>query len=78
MKFRKNDGKYLTDDFYLFRENARRSSFHPETYAESDQIEYELDTARITGADTTRNFKYNRAVDVFGANGTDIRELRDR
>lgn len=78
MKFRKNDGKYLTSEYHAFRENARQTAFHPDSFAEADQIEFELDTAGITGRDNNQNWHMARAVDIFGVNGTDVRDLRDR
>ena len=78
MKFRKNDGKFLTERYHQFREEARQTANSPEEFAESDRIEFELDDAQITGEDNAKNYRFARAIDLFGSNGTDVRDLEDR
>jgi len=75
MKFRKNDGKLLTAEYYLFRENARRTAFHEENFSDADREEFDLETAGITGEDNNDNYRFNRPVDTLGQNGTDVRDL---
>ena len=75
---RSENAKAVNSKWHLFRINARRTANSPEEFSDSDQVEYDLDTARITGADNSENFTYDKAVDILGENGTDVRELEDR
>jgi len=74
----KNDTKFLTEKYHRFRENARQTAFHLDEFSEAERIEFDLEDAGITGKDNNRNYTYDRPVDIFGSNGFDIRELRDR
>ena len=81
MQFRRsNDTRAVDADWHLSRQRARESAFNSSLsiFSDAEIVKYDLETARITGADNPRTFMWNRALDVFGTNGTDIRELRNR
>ena len=81
MQFRRsNDVRTADRDWHLSRQRARESAFNSSLSIFSDEeiVKYDLDTARIDGSDNPRTFMWQRTIDVFGTNGTDIRELRNR
>ena len=81
MQFRRaNDVRVADADWHRQRQRARESAFNSSLNIFSDEeiVKYDLGTARIDGSDNPRLFMWNRALDVFGTNGTDIRELRNR
>jgi hypothetical protein len=63
-----------------FRVMARRTAFSPEEFGPSDRVQYDLDTAGITGADNPRTYTVDRPVTEEGDmnNGTDVRTLDRR
>ena len=81
MQFRRsNDVRAADRDWHLSRQRARESAFNSSLSIFSDEeiVKYDLDTARIDGSDNPRMFMWQRTIDLFGTNGTDIRELRNR
>ena len=81
MQFRRsNDVRAADRDWQLSRQRARESAFNSSLSIFSDEeiVKYDLDTARIDGSDNPRLFMWQRTIDLFGTNGTDIRELRNR
>jgi hypothetical protein len=74
VKFRKGPSKVLREDWHRFRQNARETAFHPELFADSDFIEFDLDTARITGEDNPRTYIWDRSIDLLDVNGYDVRD----
>ena len=81
MQFRRsNDVRVADADWHRQRQRARESAFNSSLNIFSDEeiVKYNLDTARIDGSDNPRTFMWQRTIDLFGTNGTDIRELRDR
>ena len=81
MQFRRsNDVRVADAEWHRQRQRARESAFHSSLriFSDAEIVKDDLETARITGADNPRTFMWNRALDVFGTNGTDIRELRNR
>jgi hypothetical protein len=73
--------KTVNSEWHLFRINARRTAFSKEEFSESEQVEYDLDTADITGKDNPRSYTYDRPLnepDGTPNNGTDVRTLDDR
>ena len=81
MQFRRsNDVRAADSDWHRQRQRARESAFNSSLSIFSDEeiVKYDLDTARIDGSDNPRLFMWHRTIDLFGTNGTDIRELRNR
>jgi hypothetical protein len=62
------------------RQRAREQAFNSslDIFSDEEIVKYELEAARIDGSDNPRTYILNRTLDLFGTNGTDIRELRDR
>jgi hypothetical protein len=63
------------------RAEARRTAFNPNEFGDIEQTKFDLDTARITGAENPRSYQVDRPLnEVEGQqnNGTDIRTLDDR
>ena len=81
MQFRRsNDVRVADSDWHRGRQRARESAFNSSLSIFSDEeiVKYDLDTARIDGSDNPRTFMWQRTIGLFGTNGTDIRELRNR
>ena len=81
MQFRRsNDTRAVDADWHRQRQRARESAVNSSLSIFSDEeiVKYDLDTARIDGSDNPRLFMWQRTIDLFGTNGTDIRELRNR
>lgn len=73
--------KPINSEWHEFRARARRTAFSPEEFSEGDQIEYDLDTAGITGADNPRSFEVDRPLTEEAGNmnnGFDVRDLNNR
>ncbi len=79
MQFRRSESVKRTDrEWHSFRHAARKNAFSVNEFSDEEIVRFDLETARITGRDNPRTYLFNRAIDVFGSNGTDIRELRNR
>ena len=81
MQFRRsNDVRAVDADWHRQRQRARESAVNSSRSIFSDEeiVKYNLDTARIDGSDNPRTFMWQRTLDLFGTNGTDIRQLRNR
>ena len=81
MQFRRsNDVRVADADWHRQRQRARESAYNSSLSIFSDEeiVKYNLDTARIDGSDNPRLFMWQRTIDLFGMNGTDIRELKNR
>lgn len=82
MQLRRSPGaRPIDSDWHRSRQEARETAYNgnlDQFFSEAEQVKYNLDTAQITGADNPRVFMMNVAIDVFGINGTDVRELKDR
>lgn len=81
MQFRRsNDVRAIDADYHLGRQRAREQAYNSSLamFSDKERVKYDLETARIDGSDNPRLFTWRRAIDVFGTNGTDIRELRNR
>ncbi len=77
--FAQSEGtKRLSEDWHRFRQRARETATSEKEFSESDQVRYDLDTARIDGSEYGPNFKYDRPLDLLGENGTDVRDLENR
>ena len=74
MKWTRNNGRFLNEKWHEFRQRARETAFHPELFADSDRIEYDLENARITGQDNRRTYIWDRDVAILGENGYDVRD----
>jgi cysteinyl-tRNA synthetase len=75
---RSESGKKVDQEWHQFRQNAREGAMDIKEFSDSEQLRYNLDTAGITGQDNPRTYTFRRAVDIFGVNGVDVRELRNR
>jgi len=79
MKFRRSPGARAVDsEWHLQRQRARRDYFSVEQASATERVKYNLDTAQITGEENPRTYLWRQAIDIFGTNGTDVRDLRDR
>ncbi|AGM11135.1 hypothetical protein M196_gp43 [Halorubrum tailed virus 4] len=81
MQFRRSPGARPADaDWHRGRQRARETAFNSslDLFSETEKVKYELDTARVTGRENPQLYIWNRAIDVFGINGTDVRTLRDQ
>ena len=82
MQFGRSPGARPVDrEWHLNRIRAREQAYNGDLtsqFSPEEIVKYELDTARITGEENPRMYLFNRAYDLFGQNGTDIRELRNR
>jgi hypothetical protein len=68
-------------DWHKSRQEAREVAYSSDLdtfFSEEEIVKYNLDTARVTGRENPRLYIFRRTLDVFGINGTDIRELRNR
>ncbi|UXF50639.1 hypothetical protein 7908G4C8_33 [Haloquadratum phage sp.] len=70
--------KAVDKEWHKFRQSAREDAFSLGAFSNNDIIRYNLNTAGITGEDNPRTYTFTRQLDVFGRNGIDIRDLRDR
>ena len=82
MQLRRSPGARAIDtQWHRERQRAREQAYSDDLdafFSNTEIIKYNLDTAQITGEDNPRLYIFNRAIDVFGVNGTDMRTLRDR
>jgi len=82
MQFRRSPGVRSVDaEWHRNRQRAREQAYNGDLisqFSPEEIVKYELDTARITGRENPRMYLFNRAYDLFGQNGTDIRKLRNR
>lgn len=81
MQFRRSPELRPVDpEWHRRRQEAREQAYNSSLSMFSDKeiVKYNLETAQIDGSDNPRLFTVSRAFDVFGINGTDIRELRNR
>jgi len=79
MQLRRSPSARVIDrDWHEGRHRARHQYFSIEEASATERVKYDLDTARITGADNPRTWIWRTTIDVFGINGTDVRNLRDR
>ncbi len=68
-------------EWHRRRQQAREQAYSSDLeamFSDQEIIKYNLETAQIDGSDNPRVFMFNRALDIFGMNGMDIRNLRDR
>jgi len=68
-------------DWHRQRQRAREQAYNSDLeslFSQKEIIKYNLETAQIDGSDNPRLFMWRRAIDLFGVNGTDVRELRNR
>ena len=81
MQFRRsNDVRAADADWHRGRQRAREQAYNSSLsiFSDKERVKYDLETARIDGSDNPRLWIWNRAIDVFGMNGMDIRELKNR
>lgn len=81
MQFRRsNDVRVADADWHRQRQRARESAYNSSLsiFSDEERVKYDLESARIDGSDNPRLFMWQRTIDLFGMNGTDIRELRNR
>jgi len=81
MQFRRSpSARPLDADWHRQRQRAREQAFSSDLsfFSDTEIIKYGLDTAQIDGSENPQTWTWDRAIDLFGTNGTDVRELRDR
>lgn len=80
LSHRGENGKAVWEEWHRFRSFARRNAFSENEFSEIEQNRFDLDTARITGADNPKTFRTEPPLDpeVPGvAKSRDIRLDRD-
>jgi len=77
---RSPDMRPVDSEWHRRRQEAREAAFNSslDIFSDTEITKYELDTAQIDGSDNPRVWTWNRALDLFGINGTNVRELRNR
>lgn len=82
MQLRRSPGaRPLDADWHRQRQRARERAYSSDLtsqFSDTEIIKYELGTAQIDGSDNPRTFTWDRPLDLFGINGTDVRDLEDR
>ena len=82
MQLRRSPGARAVDaDWHQQRQRAREQAYSGDLdafFSNTEIIKYDLETAQITGEDNPRMYLFRRTIDLFGINGTDVRNLRDR
>lgn len=81
MQFRRSpSARSLDSDWHRGRQRAREVAYNSslDMFSDTEIIKYNLDTAQIDGSENPRTWTWRRAIDIFGINGTDVRNLRDR
>lgn len=70
----------IDSQWHRERQRAREVAYNSslEMFSEAEIIKYDLETAQIDGSDNPQVYKWDRPLDLFGINGTDIRELKNR
>lgn len=54
MMHHKGLGRFVTEDWHEFRQEARLYAHSEEEFSEIEQTRYDLDTAQIDGSDTIK------------------------
>ena len=78
---RSGDVKPTQDWWHRGRQDARERAFNSDLesqFSDTEITKFDLETAQIDGSDNPRTFTWDRPLDLFGINGTDVRELGDR
>lgn len=78
---RSPDMRPIDPEWHRQRQEARERAYSGDLTAQfSDEeiIKYDLETAQIDGSDNPRVFMWRATLDIFGINGTDIRDLKNR
>jgi len=81
MQFRRSEGaKPINSEWHRQRQRAREQAFNSslDIFSDTEITKYDLDTAQIDGSDNPRTYTFDRPLDKFGINGTDVRNLEDR
>jgi hypothetical protein len=81
MQFRRSEGaKPIDNEWHRQRQRAREQAFNSslDIFSDTEITKYDLDTAQIDGSDNPRTYTFDRPLDKFGINGTDVRNLEDR
>jgi hypothetical protein len=78
---RSGDVKPTQDWWHRGRQDARERAFNSDLesqFSDTEITKFDLETAQIDGSDNPRTFTWDRPLDLFGINGTDVRELENR
>jgi hypothetical protein len=78
---RSGDVKPTQDWWHRGRQDARERAFNSDLesqFSDTEITKFDLETAQIDGSDNPRTFTWDRPLDKFGINGTDVRDLGDR
>jgi len=81
MQFKRSEGmKPATAEWHRQRQRAREQAFNSSLsiFSDTEITKYDLDTAQIDGSDNPQTWTWDRPLDMFGMNGTDVRDMEDR
>jgi len=81
MQFKRSEGaKAINAEWHRQRQRAREQAFNSSLgiFSETEITKYDLDTAQIDGSDNPRTYTFDRPLDKFGINGTDVRDHKDK
>ena len=81
MQFRRSpETRAIDTDWHRERQRAREQAYDGSLplFSDVEITKYNLGTAQIDGSDNPRTFTWDRPLDLFGINGTDVRNLEDR
>jgi hypothetical protein len=81
MQFRRsNETRAVDREYHTQRQRARETAFNSDLsfFSDTERVKYDLDTAQIDGSDNPLTWTWDRHIDLFGTNGTDVRNLKDR
>jgi len=79
MQFRRSpETRAIDRGYHRGRQRARENYFSIEQASPVEIVKYELEAEDITGKENPRTYTWNRAIDLLGINGTDVRNLEDR
>jgi len=82
MQFARSGGAKPTQEWWhRGRQRAREQAYSSDLesfFSDTEIVKFDLDTAQVDGSDNPRVFMWNRTLDLFGINGTDVRTLKDR
>jgi hypothetical protein len=81
MQFRRSPSARPIDrEWHQERQRAREQAYDSSLslFSDVEITKYNLPTAQIDGSDNPQTFTWDRPLDLFGINGTDVRNLEDR
>jgi hypothetical protein len=77
--FKRSEGmKPIDPEWHRVRQEARESTFSLAEWSDEEITRYDLDTARITGRENPRSYKFTPTVDILNEGGFDLLSLPNR